>query len=98
MVRARSNNRASCMFAVDIRVDQGDLCRQMSAMCIWLGEHRFEPSTFFCRDPDYGMLVSIEFKVPHEAEAFEARFDGQANGRSGRHLAEESALSALGAV
>ena len=57
------------MYGVDIHVEQGDLSRQMSAMRIWLDEHRFEPSTFSCRDTDCGMLVSIEFKVPREAEA-----------------------------
>ena len=86
------------MYAVDVHVEQGNLSRQMSAMRIWLDEHRFEPSTFSCRDTDYGMLVSIEFKVPREAEAFAERFDGQANGRLGAHLEEESALSPLGAV
>jgi len=86
------------MHGVDIHVEQGDLCRKMSAMRIWLDEHRFEPSTFCCRDTDYGMLVSIEFKVPREAEAFAERFDGQANGRLGAHLEEELALSPLGAV
>jgi hypothetical protein len=86
------------MYGVDIHVEQGDLRRKMSAMRIWLDEHRFEPSTFSCRDTDYGTLVSIEFKVPREAEAFAERFDGQANGRLGAHLEEESALSPLGAV
>ena len=86
------------MYGVDIHVEQGDICRKMSAMRIWLDEHRFEPSTFSCRDTDYGMLVSIEFKVPREAEAFAERFDGQANDRLGAHLEEESALSPLGAV
>jgi hypothetical protein len=86
------------MYGVDIHVEQGDLRRKMSAMRIWLDEHRFEPSTFSCRDTDYGMLVSIEFKVPREAEAFAERFDGQANGRLGAHLEEELALSPLGAV
>jgi hypothetical protein len=86
------------MYAVDVHVEQGDLSRQMSAMRIWLDEHRFEPSTFYCRDTDYGMLVSIEFKVSCEAKAFAERFDGQANGRLGSDLKEESALSAFGVV
>jgi hypothetical protein len=86
------------MYLVDIRMQPGDLSRQMSAMRIWLDEHRFEPSTFSCRDTDRGTLVCIEFKVPREAEAFAERFDGQANVRLGAHLEEESALSLLGAV
>ena len=51
-------------------------------------------SYFFRAFPE----ASVEFKVPREAEAFAERFDGQANGRLGAHLEEESALSPLGAV
>ena len=86
------------MYAVNVNVEQRDLSRQMSAMRIWLDERRFEPSTFSCRDTDHGMLVSVEFKVPREAEAFAEQFDGRANGRSGTDLNEESALSPLGVV
>jgi hypothetical protein len=70
----------------------------MSAMRIWLDEHRFEPSTFFCRDTDDGTLVCIEFKAPREAEAFAEHFDGQAAGRSATDIREDSALSPYDAV
>ena len=86
------------MYGVDIRVQQGDLSRQMSAMRIWLDEHRFEPSTFSFRDTGSGTLVCIEFKVPREAEAFAERFDGRANGRLGTDLEEGSATSTFGVV
>ena len=93
MITARRNHRALRMYAVDIHIHQGELSRQMSAMRIWLDEHRFEPSTFSCRDTDDGTLVSIEFKVPREAEAFAEHFDGRANGRRAVAAGEESALS-----
>ena len=86
------------MYVVDIHVEQGELSRQMSAMRIWLDEHRFEPSAFFCRDADYGTLVCIEFKVPREAEAFAEHFDGRTNGRLGADLGEGSARSPFGVV
>jgi hypothetical protein len=86
------------MYLVDIRMHPGDLSRQMSTMRVWLDEHRFEPSTFYCRDTDGGMLVSVEFKISREAAAFAEQFDGQANGRLGAHLEEESAPSLLGVV
>jgi hypothetical protein len=86
------------MYGVDICVQQGDLSRQMSSMRIWLDEHRFEPSTFSCRDTDSGMLVSVEFKIPGEASAFAEHFDGRANGRLGTDLEEDSALSPSGVV
>ena len=81
------------MYLVDIRMQPGDLSQQMSAMRVWLDERRFEPSTFYCRDTDYGMLVSVEFKISREAAAFAEHFDGQANGRLGADLEEESARS-----
>ena len=86
------------MYAVDVHVEQGNLSRQMSAMRIWLDDHRFEPSTFSCRDTDRGMLVCVEFKVPREAEAFAEHFDGRANDRLGTGLGDESALSPFGVV
>jgi hypothetical protein len=86
------------MYFVDIRMPPGDLSRQMSAMRIWLDEHRFEPSTFACREGDCGMLVSVEFKISDEAAAFAARFDGQANGRLGVDLKRESAGSPFAVV
>ena len=70
----------------------------MSAMRIWLDERRFEPSTFFCRDTDNGMLVCVEFKVPREAEAFAEHFDGRAIGGSSPDIVEEPALSRYGVV
>ena len=86
------------MYLVDIRMQPGDLSRQMSAMRVWLDDHRFEPSTFSCRDTDRGMLVSVEFKISDEAAAFAARFDGQANGQLGADLEEKLARSPLGVV
>lgn len=86
------------MYLVDIRMQPRDLSRQMSAMRIWLDEHRFEPSTFSCRDTDCGVLVSVEFRISGEAAAFAERFDGQANGRLGGNLEEGSARSPFGLV
>ena len=86
------------MYLVDIRMQPGDLSRQMSAMRIWLDEHRFEPSTFSCRDADSGVLVSVEFRISHEAAAFAARFDGQANGRLRADLEKKSARSSIAVV
>jgi hypothetical protein len=70
----------------------------MSAMRIWLDEHRFEPSTFSCRDTGGGMFVSVEFKISREAAAFAERFDGQADGRLRGDLEEESARSPFAVV
>jgi hypothetical protein len=50
-------------------------------MRVWLDEHRFEPSTFFCQDQSFGVLVSVEFRMAPEAKAFAQRFDGRMSNR-----------------
>jgi hypothetical protein len=68
------------MRAVEIRLPPRELCTQMAAMRTWLDEHRFEPSSFACRDSEYGMLVCLEFKIARQAEQFAGRFGGRADG------------------
>jgi hypothetical protein len=90
------------MYAVDVRVQQGELSRKMSEMRIWLDEHRFEPSIFSCHDESFGVLVSVEFRIAQEAQAFAKRFDGRTNGRFAADVDEGSmragGLSAYGVV
>lgn len=65
------------MRSVEIRVFRRDLRDRMAAMRLWLDEHRFEPSTFNCREAEDGVLIRVEFKVTAEAEAFAAHFEGR---------------------
>jgi hypothetical protein len=68
------------MSAVELRLNSSDLPREMGAMRVWLDQHRFEPSSFSCRDIDDGVLVSLEFRIAHQAHAFAERFGGRAAG------------------
>ena len=68
------------MSAVELCIAPSDLPREMGAMRIWLDQHRFEPSSFSCRDADDGVLVSLEFRIAHQARAFAERFGGRAAG------------------
>ncbi len=70
------------MSAVELRLSPSELPREMGAMRVWLDQHRFEPSGFSCRDFDDGVLVSIEFKIAHQAMAFAERFGGRADAAS----------------
>jgi hypothetical protein len=70
------------MSAVELRLTPSDLPGKMGAMRVWLDQHRFEPSGFSCRDIDDGVLVSLEFKIPHQAVAFAERFGGRADAAS----------------
>ena len=67
------------MSAVELRLSSSDLPREMGAMRAWLDQHRFEPSGFSCRDVDDGVIVSLEFKIAHQAVAFAERFGGRAD-------------------
>lgn len=70
------------MSAVELRLNPADLSRDMGAMRAWLDQHRFELSRFSCRDDAGGMLVSLEFKLPLQAQAFAAHFGGRADAPS----------------
>jgi hypothetical protein len=70
------------MYAVEIHLPRKELSRQMSEMRIWLDQNRFESSTFSCRDTDFDVLVSVEFRAAAQAAAFAERFAGRANARS----------------
>lgn len=83
LLRLESTTELPDMSAVELRVSPSDLPREMGAMRVWLDQHRFEPSSFSCRDVDDGMLVSLEFKIADQAHAFAERFGGRANRPSG---------------
>ena len=70
------------MSAVELCLNPSDLPREMGAMRVWLDQHRFEPSAFSCRDVDDGVIVSLEFKIAHQAVAFAERFGGRADATS----------------
>ncbi|HMD62723.1 MAG TPA: hypothetical protein VKF83_01955 [Stellaceae bacterium] len=77
------------MSAVELRLSQNDLSREMGAMRVWLDLHRYEPSSFSCRGVDNGVLVSLEFKIAHQAHAFAEHFGGRADGPSMTGVAPE---------
>ena len=62
------------MSVVEIRLNPSDLSREMSAMRVWLDEHRFEASSFSCRHEEDRVLVCLEFARPYEAQAFASHF------------------------
>ena len=79
------------MHAVEIHLPRGELSRQMSEMRIWLDKNAFESSTFSCRNADYEVLVSVEFRAGPEAAAFAERFAGRTESRSIADLEEQTA-------
>ena len=83
------------MYAVEIHLPRGELSRQMSEMRTWMDRNRFESSTFSCRNADYQVLVSVEFRAAPHAAAFAERFAGRAEARSIADLKEYAAGQVL---
>ena len=65
------------MRTVVVRVGDADFSNQMAEMREWLDRHRYEPVKFTYNQSDSGLVISVEFPDPVEAEAFATRFDGQ---------------------
>ena len=79
------------MNVVGIRVEPSDLSKQMTAMRLWLDEHRIDLSTFACRHTEDGMLVQAEFRLANHATAFAERFGGRSD-RPSLAYAEEDLM------
>jgi hypothetical protein len=92
------------MRTVEMSLRSNELSGTMAEMRMWLDEHRFEPSSFCCRDGGAEILVRVDFKVTIEAHAFADRFRGRvdnspsARGGRGRISDFTSAPSPVRAV
>ena len=64
------------MRITEVRIPDDNLVERLTAMRVWLDEHRYEPSTFayFFLHPE--MMIRVLFKVDDEAEAFAKKFGG----------------------
>ena len=65
------------MRKVEIRVRQADLPHEMGAMREWLDRSGYVPSRFDCKQDVEAVLISVEFLVNAEGDAFAARFNSQ---------------------
>jgi len=64
------------MRAIIVRVSAVDLAGQMTAMRLWLDDHRYEPSTFTYSEDGQDMVIRVVFEIDDEAAAFSMRFSG----------------------
>jgi hypothetical protein len=63
------------MRTVVVRMGDADFSNQMVEMREWLDRHRYEPVKFTYSQSDSGLVISVEFPDPVEAEAFATHFD-----------------------
>jgi outer membrane lipoprotein-sorting protein len=62
------------MHTISVRVPSADFADRMSAMRLWLDDHRFEPFRFTYSEEGNNVLVDVGFKSAAEAAAFSAQF------------------------
>ena len=62
---------------VKVRLREADLCREMETMREWLDSNGVELRKFDCEHHGPVRILSIEFRVDAEADAFARRFDGE---------------------
>src|SRR5215472_6103285 len=56
-----------------------DLSDIMTAMRVWLDEHRYEPAKFDCYRAPGWFDICLDFERNDEADAFKTRFGGSEN-------------------
>ena len=64
------------MLIIVVRLPAVDLAERMTAMRLWLDDHRYEPSTFTYSEDRQNVLIRVAFKIDDEAAAFSMQFNG----------------------
>jgi hypothetical protein len=65
------------LYNVEIRREDADLAKAMSAIREWLDGQRFEPDAFRYTSGDAGVIFRLEFKRELEARACADAFGGE---------------------
>ena len=65
------------MRTVTITLRGADFAGEMVEMRTWLDQHMIEPARFTYREDGKLVVISVDFRKDHHAEAFKIRFDGQ---------------------
>jgi len=68
------------MRTVIIRVSGEDFATLIATMRDWLEQYRYEPVVYRYHQDDDTIVVSVDFGVDVQAEAFAKRFGGQISG------------------
>ena len=86
------------MRTATITLRGADFAKKMSEMRFWLDRHSFEPTKFTYKQDREIIVITVEFKENHQAEAFQSRFDGQQREISFSHRSVQKQLNRAGAI
>src|SRR5215469_2314795 len=65
-----------------ITLRAAEFVQTMSEMRAWLDQQHFEPLTFTYNQDREIIVISVDFREDHHAEAFQSRFGGRDQNRS----------------
>jgi hypothetical protein len=86
------------MRTATITLRGADFARKMSEMRVWLDRQSFDPIRFTYKQDREIIVISVDFKQNHQAEAFQSRFDGQQREMASSHRNVQKQLSRAGAI
>jgi hypothetical protein len=86
------------MRTATITLHGADFAKKMSEMRSWLDRHSFEPVRFTYKQDREIIVITVDFKENHEAEAFQSRFDGQRREVASSHRNVQKQLNRAGAI
>jgi hypothetical protein len=75
-----------------------EFAQKMSEMRAWLDRHSFEPTRFTYKQDREIIVITVDFKENHQAEAFQSRFDGQQREMVSSHRSVQKQLNRAGAI
>src|SRR6516225_7109963 len=90
--------RRQHMRTATITLRGADFAKKMSEMRVWLDRHSFEPTRFTYKQDREIIVLSVDFKENHQAEAFQSRFDGQQREMASSHRSVQKQLNRAGAI
>jgi hypothetical protein len=64
------------MQTVKMRLSRADFSREMEAMRVWLDQNGYSPRRFDCEQSGDSVVISVDFGIDAEGDAFAARFGG----------------------
>ena len=86
------------MRTATITLRGADFAQKMSEMRAWLDQQSLEPTRFTYKQDREIIVIGVDFKENHQAEAFQSRFDGQQREMASSHRNLQKQLNRAGAI
>ena len=86
------------MRSATITLRGADFAKKMSEMRLWHDRHSFAPTRFTYKQDREIIVITVDFKENHQAEAFQSRFNGQQREMAFSHRNVQKQLTRASAI